>query len=111
MIDGAVRMGMPYDVASVAAAKVMEGTARMVLETGEHPAALKSKVCTPGGTTIGGLLTMEDRGLRSAIARGVEEAANISASFAKSKNKKCISYLISLFLNKMHHLQLRSHFE
>ena len=44
MIDGAVRMGMPYDVASVAAAKVMEGTARMVLETGEHPAALKSKV-------------------------------------------------------------------
>ena len=83
MIDGAVRMGMPYDVASVAAAKVMEGTARMVLETGEHPAALKSKVCTPGGTTIGGLLTMEDRGLRSAIARGVEEAANISASFAK----------------------------
>ena len=82
MIDGAVRMGMPYDVASVAAAKVMEGTARMVLETGEHPAALKSKVCTPGGTTIGGLLTMEDRGL-SAIARGVEEAANISASFAK----------------------------
>ena len=46
MIDGAVRMGMPYDVASVAAAKVMEGTAKMVLETGEHPAALKSKVCT-----------------------------------------------------------------
>ena len=93
MIDGAVRMGMPYDVASVAAAKVMEGTARMVLETGEHPAALKSKVCTPGGTTIG-LLTMEDRGL-SAIARGVEEAANISASFAK---KKKMYFLFNIFI-------------
>ncbi|KAG7665553.1 PRO3 [[Candida] subhashii] len=83
MIDGAVRMGMPYDIAQKSAAKVMEGTAKMVLETGEHPAALKAKVCTPGGTTIGGLLKMEDKGVRSAIARGVEEAAVISASFAK----------------------------
>ena len=54
---------------------------------------------------------MEDRGLRSAIARGVEEAANISASFAKSKIKKCISLFNIFILNKMHHLQLRSHFE
>lgn len=83
MIDGAVRMGMPYDVARVSAAKVMEGTAKMLLETGDHPAALKSKVCTPGGTTIGGLLKMEDGALRSTIARGIEEATNISASFAK----------------------------
>lgn len=83
MIDGAVRMGMTYDVARISAAKVMEGTAKMLIETGDHPAALKSKVCTPGGTTIGGLLKMEDGALRSSIARGIEEAANISASFAK----------------------------
>ncbi|CAK9441088.1 uncharacterized protein LODBEIA_P49570 [Lodderomyces beijingensis] len=83
LIDGAVRMGMPFDVARLSAAKVMEGTAKMLLESGEHPAALKSKVCTPGGTTIGGLLKMEDGAIRSTIARGVEEAANISASFAK----------------------------
>ncbi|KAG5418807.1 PRO3 [Candida metapsilosis] len=83
MIDGAVRMGMSYDVARISAAKVMEGTAKMLIETGDHPAALKSKVCTPGGTTIGGLLKMEDGALRSTIARGIEEAANISASFAK----------------------------
>lgn len=83
LMDGAVRMGMPYDVAQLAAAKVMEGTAKMVLSTGEHPAALKSKVCTPGGTTIGGLLKMEDAGVRAGIARGVEEAAVIAASFAK----------------------------
>lgn len=83
LIDGALRMGLPFEVARLAAAKVMEGTAKMALETGLHPAVLKSKVCTPGGTTIGGLLKMEDAGVRAGIARGVEEAANISASFAK----------------------------
>ncbi|CAI5759639.1 unnamed protein product [Candida verbasci] len=83
LIDGGVRMGLPFDIAKQSAAKVMEGTAKMVLETGEHPAVLKSKVCTPAGTTIGGLLKMEDGNIRSSIARGVEEAANISASFAK----------------------------
>lgn len=83
LYDGGVRMGLAHDVARTAAAKVMEGTAKMVLETGEHPAVLKSKVCTPGGTTIGGLLKMEDAGVRGAISRAVEEAAIISASFAK----------------------------
>lgn len=85
LVDGGVRMGLPFAIAKEAAAKVMEGTAKMVLETGDHPAALKSKVCTPGGTTIGGLLKMEDAGVRSGIARAVEEAATISASFAKKK--------------------------
>lgn len=83
LYDGGVRMGLAHDVAITAAAKVMEGTAKMVLETGEHPAALKSKVCTPGGTTIGGLLKLEDGGVRGHISRAVEEAANIAASFAK----------------------------
>lgn len=83
LYDGGVRMGLQHDVARQAAAKVMEGTAKMVLETGEHPAVLKSKVCTPGGTTIGGLLKMEDSGVRGAISRAVEEAAVISASFSK----------------------------
>lgn len=83
LYDGGVRMGLQHDVAKTAAAKVMEGTAKMVLETGEHPAVLKSMVCTPGGTTIGGLLKMEDAGVRGAISRAVEEAAEISASFAK----------------------------
>lgn len=85
LIDGAVRMGIPYDIAKESAVKVMEGTAKMVQETNEHPAVLKSKICTPGGTTIGGLLKMEDAGVRGGVARGVEEAAKISASFAKKK--------------------------
>lgn len=85
LIDGGVRMGIPFAAAKEAAAKVMEGTAKMVLETGEHPAVLRSKVCTPGGTTIGGLMKMEDAGIRSGIARGVEEAANIATSLGKKK--------------------------
>lgn len=83
LYDGGVRVGLLHDVAKTAAAKVMEGTAKMVLETGEHPAVLKNRMCTPAGTTIGGLLKMEDAGVRGAIARAVEEAAAISASFAK----------------------------
>ncbi|CAN3376847.1 hypothetical protein DIURU_001627 [Diutina rugosa] len=85
LIDGGVRMGMPFETARKSAAKVMEGTAKMVLETGEHPAVLRSLVCTPGGTTIGGLLKMEDGNVRAGIARGVEEAAIISKSFSKKK--------------------------
>lgn len=83
LIDGGVRMGLPFEIAKLSAAKVMEGTAKMVLQTGDHPAVLKSKVCTPAGTTIGGLMKMEDAGVRSGIARGVEEAAIISKSFSK----------------------------
>ena len=85
LIEGGVRVGMPYSIAQESAAKTMEGAARMVLETGEVPALLKSKVCTPGGTTIGGLLKLEDAGVRGAISRAVEEAANISASFGRKK--------------------------
>lgn len=83
LYDGGIRMGLPHDVAKLAAAQVMQGTGKMALETGDHPAVLKSKVCTPAGTTIGGLLKLEDAGVRGAVARAVEEAANISASFAK----------------------------
>ena len=83
MIEGGVRMGMPYDVAKQCAAKVMEGTGKMVDVSNEHPAVLKSKVCTPGGTTIGGLLKLEDAGIRGSISRAIEESTNISKSFAK----------------------------
>ncbi|ODQ79348.1 hypothetical protein BABINDRAFT_161756 [Babjeviella inositovora NRRL Y-12698] len=83
MIEGAIKMGIPYATARECAAKVMEGTAKMLLATDDHPAALKAKVCTPGGTTIGGLLAMEDRGVKIGIARGIEEAANIATQLGK----------------------------
>lgn len=83
LAEGGVRMGIPYNVAKECAAKVMEGTAQMAMITGEHPEALKASVCTPGGTTIGGLLVMEDHGVRSGISRAVEEAANIASALGK----------------------------
>lgn len=85
LAEGGVRMGIPYEVAKKCAAKVMEGTAKMVLESGEHPEALKSMVCTPGGTTIGGIMVLEDKGVRGAISRSVEEGANIAAKLGKKK--------------------------
>jgi pyrroline-5-carboxylate reductase len=73
--DAGVRLGVRRDLALRAAAQTMLGSARMVLETGRHPAALKDDVTTPGGSTIAGLLALEDGKLRSVIARAIEEAA------------------------------------
>jgi pyrroline-5-carboxylate reductase len=73
--DAGVRLGVRRDLALRAAAQTMLGSAKMVLETGRHPAALKDDVTTPGGSTIAGFLALEDGKLRSVLARAIEEAA------------------------------------
>ncbi len=80
MADGGVMMGLPRDVALEIAAQVFEGAAAMVLETGSHPAALKDQVTTPAGSTIAGLLTMEDGRIRSVLARTIQEATKVAGS-------------------------------
>lgn len=80
MADGGVMMGLPRDVALEIAAKVFEGAAAMVLETGSHPAALKDQVTTPAGSTIAGLLTMEDGRIRSVLARTIQEATKVAST-------------------------------
>jgi pyrroline-5-carboxylate reductase len=84
LADGGVRMGLRRDTAIMIAAQMFQGAARMVLETGMHPAALKDQVTTPAGSTIAGLLTMEDGRIRSVIARAVEEAAGVAAKLGQS---------------------------
>jgi len=75
LADGAVRLGLRRDAAVAMAAQMVQGAARMVVQTGTHPAVLKDQVTTPGGCTIAGLGVMEDGKIRSVLARTIEETA------------------------------------
>lgn len=79
LAEGGVMVGLPRKVATELAAQTVQGAARMVLETGRHPASLKDDVTTPAGCTISALLALEDGKLRSVLARGVQEAARAAA--------------------------------
>jgi pyrroline-5-carboxylate reductase len=76
--DGGVRVGLPRDAARQLAAQTVYGAAAMVLQTGEHPAVLKDRVASPGGTTIVGLQALEDGGMRAAVMKAVEAATERS---------------------------------
>lgn len=83
LIEGGLSMGIPFDESKECALKVLEGTAKMVELSGLHPGELKHKVCTPGGTTIAGLVEMEKNGVKSGIISGVKEAAVVAAKLGK----------------------------
>jgi pyrroline-5-carboxylate reductase len=73
--DGGVAAGLPRDVATRLAAQTLLGAAKMVLETGQHPGALKDMVTSPGGTTIEGLHELEKANVRAALMNAVRAAA------------------------------------
>ncbi|MEG0895068.1 MAG: pyrroline-5-carboxylate reductase [Oscillospiraceae bacterium] len=80
MADSAVALGMTRDQAYTFAAQTVLGAAKMVIETGMHPAVLKDMVCSPGGTTIAAVNALEENGMRNAVIKAVAAAANKSAT-------------------------------
>ena len=82
--DGGVLAGLPRPVALQLAAQTVRGAAEMVIETGEHPAVLRDRVASPGGTTIAGLSELESGALRSTLIGAVEAAARRSAELGSS---------------------------
>jgi pyrroline-5-carboxylate reductase len=74
MADAGVACGLPRVKAQYYAAATMVGAAEMVLQTGEHPGVLKDAVCSPGGSTIVGVRTLEEHGFRGAVMDCVDNA-------------------------------------
>lgn len=72
MADAAVSFGMPRDMAYEMAATAIKGACEMVLQTKQHPGALKDAVTSPAGTTIKAVLAMEEHGFRNSVIKGME---------------------------------------
>lgn len=72
LADGGVAAGLPRKQAYRFAAQAVMGSAKLMLETGKHPGELKDMVCSPGGTTIEGVRTLEERGFRGAVMDAVK---------------------------------------
>jgi len=83
LAEAGVKVGLPRDIATQLAAQTAYGAAKMVLETGYHPALLKDAVTTPAGCTIDGILELEEGGLRvtliKAVMRATERAKQLAA--------------------------------
>ena len=70
--DAAVKHGIPRADAYRIVSQMVLGTAKLQLATGQHPAAMKDAVCSPGGATIKGVIALEDAGMRSALVKAID---------------------------------------
>ena len=74
LADAGVKQGLPRNLAYRLAAQTMVGAGKMVLHTGKHPAILKDDVCSPGGSTIAAIHSLEKAGLRNTMMDAVQAA-------------------------------------
>jgi pyrroline-5-carboxylate reductase len=88
LADGGVKVGLHRDTALLLAAQTVYGSAKLLLETGEHPGRLKDMVTSPGGTAIAGLHTLESGGLRRTLIDAVEVATNRAAQLGEQMAAK-----------------------
>lgn len=79
LADAAVLGGMQRDMAYKFVAQTLLGSAKLLLETGQHPGVLKDRVCSPGGTTIEGVKVLEEGGFRGIVMDAVKASADKSA--------------------------------
>ena len=86
LADGGVLVGLPRATAQQLAAQTVAGAATMVLQQGEHPAVLKDRVASPGGTTITGLAQLEQGRLRATLISAVEAASQRSQELGMAEN-------------------------
>lgn len=83
LAEAGVKVGLPRDIATLLAAQTVYGSAKMVLETGMHPALLKDAVTTPAGCTIDGILELEEGGLRVTLIKAVMRATQRAKELAQ----------------------------
>ena len=83
LADGGVACGLPRAKAQEYAAQMVLGSAKLVLESGQHPGALKDAVCSPGGSTIQGVRVLEEKGMRGAVMDAVLAAYNKTKEMGK----------------------------
>ena len=85
LADAAVGLGIKRDDALKIAAATVMGSGKLCLESGEHPAVLKDRVCSPGGTTIEGVKALEEAGVRNAMIKAVDAAAEKTKKMKSGK--------------------------
>lgn len=83
LTDGGVKQGLARPIAHRLAAQTVLGAARLVIETGKHPAILRDEVTTPGGTAIAAIADLESHGLRTMLINAVAAATNRSKELAR----------------------------
>ncbi|XP_052086335.1 pyrroline-5-carboxylate reductase 2-like [Mytilus californianus] len=90
LADGGVKMGLPRDLAIKLAAQTLLGAAKMVLESGKHVGQLKDEVCSPGGTTIAAMHSLERAGFRASLINAVEIGTLKARELGSQKKKESL---------------------